>query len=185
MDCFREFNRKGGAVVPLQTGGYMYFARAAILAIYGDQPAARKCSLTGSACPVCFTPANKMSLLVQEPRYALKRTAANMNTRTRVLNVMKNGPGQGASDKAVKRAKRIGVNLDVTNAWADDKDGEECWVFGPDPVLDNIWQCLPQVTLHGMDEGLTQKANRGILEAVIIEAKSLLQMSATEVHILL
>ena len=185
MDCFREFNRKGGAVVPLQTGGYMYFARAAILAIYGDQPAARKCSLTGSACPVCFTPANKMSLLVQEPRYALKRTAANMNTRTRVLNVMKNGPGQGASDKAVKRAKRIGVNLDVTNAWADDKDGEECWVFGPDPVLDNIWQCLPQVTLHGMDEGLTQKANRGILEAVIIEAKSLLQLSATEVHILL
>lgn len=162
----------------------MYFARAAILAIYGDHPAARKCSLTGSSCPVCFTPQNNMSLPAQEPRYALKRTASNMKTRKRVLNLMKNGPGQGASEKAVKKAKRIGVNLDVTNAWAnDDEDGEECWVFGPNPILDNIWQCLPQVTLHGMDEGLTQKANRGILEAVIKEAKELLQLSATEVHL--
>jgi hypothetical protein len=134
---------------------------------------------------VCFTPEKNMSLLVQEPRYALKRTAANMKTRKRVLNVMKNGPGQGASDKAVKRAKQIGVNLDVNNAWADDEDAEECWVFGPDRVLDNIWQCLPQVTLHGMDEGLTMKANRGILEAVIKEAKARLQLSATAVHILL
>ena len=108
-----------------------------------------------------------------------------MKTRKRVLNQMKNGPGRGASEKAVKRAKRIGVNLDVTNAWANnEEDGAECWVFGPHPILDNIWQCLPQVTLHGMDEGLTQKANRGILEAVIKEAKDLLGLSATEVHTL-
>ena len=160
----------------------MYFARAAILAIYGDHPAARKCSLTGSSCPVCFTPETKMSLLVQEPRYALKRTGDNMKTRKRVLKAMKNGPGRGASEKAVKKAKRIGVNLDFTNAWADDEDDEECWVFGPNSILDNIWQCLPQVTLHGMDEGLTQKANRGILEAVIKEARVLHQLNATEVH---
>ena len=108
-----------------------------------------------------------------------------MRSRKRILTVMKNGPAAGASDKAVKRAKRMGVNLDVVNAWApDDEDVEECWVFGPDPVLDNIWQCLPQVTLHGMDEGLTQKANRGILEAVIKEAKVVLNMNATEVHAL-
>ena len=79
----------------------------------------------------------------------------------------------------------MGVNLDVVNAWApDDEDVEECWVFGPDPLLDNIWQCLPQVTLHGMDEGLTLKANRGILEAVIKEAKVLLNINATEVQAL-
>lgn len=126
-----------------------------------------------------------MSLTVQEARHELKRSPANMRSRKRIFTVMKNGPAAGASDKAVKRAKRMGVNLDVVNAWApDDEDVEECWVFGPDPLLDNIWQCLPQVTLHGMDEGLTLKANRGILEAVIKEAKVVLNINATEVHAL-
>jgi len=37
------------------------------------------------------------------------------------------------------------------------------WVFGPNPVEDNIYRCLPQVNLHGMDEGLTAKLNLGIL----------------------
>ena len=48
---------------------------------------------------------------------------------------------------------------------------------------DNIWQLLPQPNLHGMDEGLNSKANLGILEAVIKEAKILHNISATEVTV--
>lgn len=186
LECFRAFNRKGGAVLPLQTGGVMYFPRACILAIYGDFPAARKCSLTGSSCPACFTPETRMNRLVQEPRYAQKRTPATMQARKRVLNVMKNVRTRGAAERAIKTGKAIGVNLCADTAWATNNEDiqDNCWVFGPDPERDNIWQNLPQVTLHGMDEGLTQYCNRGILEAVIIEARQLRGYDATKVQTL-
>ena len=41
------------------------------------------------------------------------------------------------------------------------------WIFGPCPIRDNLFQCCPQVTLHGMDEGVTMKLAKGILELVI------------------
>jgi hypothetical protein len=53
--CFDDFNRTNGKVVTLQNGTQMKMAKAIILAIYCDHPAARKCSLCGSACPQCFT----------------------------------------------------------------------------------------------------------------------------------
>ena len=184
FDCFRQFNKKGGAVVPLQSGGSVYSARAIILAIYGDQQAARKCTLTGSSCPVCYTPETKMSRLEQEPRYALLRTPKNMRNRKRILRLMANQPGRGQKDLAQKRAKRIGVNLDVTsNAFEDDSDASVSEkVMGPDPEKDNVHQITPQVTLHGMDEGLTNKTNHGVLEATIKEASYRWGISATEVH---
>jgi hypothetical protein len=46
---------------------------------------------------------------------------------------------------------------------------DDNWVFGPDPALDNVYQNMPQVSLHGMDEGLTSKLNHGCLCAVIVE----------------
>ena len=52
--CFDNFNRSGGAVVTLQNGIKMNMAKAIILAIFCDHPAARKCCLCGSACPQCF-----------------------------------------------------------------------------------------------------------------------------------
>ena len=52
--CFDDFNRTNGAVVTLQSGMKMNMAKAIILAIYCDHPAARKCCLCGSACPQCF-----------------------------------------------------------------------------------------------------------------------------------
>ena len=55
VDYYYTYNRKGGAVIPLQNGETIYFPRACVLAIYADQPAAVKCSGTGSACPVCYT----------------------------------------------------------------------------------------------------------------------------------
>ena len=53
--CFDNFNRSSGTVVTLQNGIKMTMAKAIILAIYCDHPAARKCCLCGSACPQCFT----------------------------------------------------------------------------------------------------------------------------------
>ena len=179
---FVEFNKKGGAVVPLQTGGSLYFARACILAIYADQPAARKCSLTGSACPVCYTPEKKMDCAEQEPRYALKRNAANMANRKRILSLMANQPGRGQKDLANKRAKRLGVNLEVLNGFDEADAPIHERVFGPDRDKDNIYQQLPQVNLHGMDEGLTQKLNKGVVEACIKECAYHNGITATSVR---
>jgi hypothetical protein len=182
FECFRAFNRKGGAIVPLQAGGHMYFSRACILAIFADHPAARKCSLTGSACPVCYTPETKMSLVEQEPRHALMRTEANMTRRKRVFTLMSERPEAGAHDLAIKRAKKIGVNLDLPNAWYDGDAGEEEKVYGPSLGKDNIFQILPQPNLHAMDEGLVQKTNLGVVQAMIKEAKSAQNIPATEVR---
>ena len=53
--CFSRFNERGGAVVMLQTGTPLYLARAVILAIYADFPAAAKTTLTAlDACSVSF-----------------------------------------------------------------------------------------------------------------------------------
>jgi len=59
------------------------------------------------------------------------------------------------------------MNMAFDNPW--DIGKAEDWVFGPDPIEDNIYRCLPQVTLHGMDEGLTQKLNFVILTHAIAE----------------
>ena len=46
---------------------------------------------------------------------------------------------------------------------------------------DNIFQNLPQVNLHGMDEGLTLKMCHFILQATISEAIALHKMTTTSV----
>ncbi len=38
LACYTDFNNAGGAVLKLQSGHYMYFPRAVILAIYADFP---------------------------------------------------------------------------------------------------------------------------------------------------
>ncbi len=53
--CFDEYDEQGGAIVQMQDKNLVYFPRGCIYAIYADQPAATKCALTGSACPVCYT----------------------------------------------------------------------------------------------------------------------------------
>ena len=52
--CFDDFNRTNGTVVTLQNGYELNMAKAVILAIFSDHPAARKCCLCGSGCPQCF-----------------------------------------------------------------------------------------------------------------------------------
>ena len=182
FECFRNFNRKGGAVVPLQTGGEVYFAKACILAIFADQPAARKCSLTGSACPVCYTPEKFMNLVEQEPCNALHRTEDNMKCRKRIFTAMSRTGVLRANEIAMKRAKSAGVNIVHQNAWYDGDCADFLRVFGPCRRRDVIFQILPQPNLHGMDEGLTQKTNLGVLEATIVEVKERHGMDATTVH---
>lgn len=59
-NCYREYNAKGGRVLTLQSGAQVYFAKAVVLAVYADYPATQKVTLTGSACPMCFTPKKQM-----------------------------------------------------------------------------------------------------------------------------
>jgi hypothetical protein len=157
----------------------VYFARACILAIYGDQPAASKCSLTGSACLVCFAQQRNFAVPPAEGT-TQHRTPANMKRRRDVLTAMSNTGQAAARERAGKRAKRIGVSLDVVCGWTGGHAHE--WVFGPCPALDNIYQCLPQVNLHGMDEGLVQKLNYGALELLIATGLSEFNQNATQVH---
>ena len=165
--CFTRFNDRGGAVVKLQTGTPLYLARAVMLAIYGDFPAARKITLTGSACVQCFVPHDKMSVdngkEAREPR-----TRRAMNKRKRVLLLMSTTGTAGCKERADKRAKSAGVDLHVTNGMQG-QDNDANWTFGPDPAADNVFQNMPQVSLHGMDEGLTSKLNLGCLRAVVSE----------------
>ena len=93
------------------------------------------------------------------------RCAAHMRRlRTELLTRARQ---RGHATEAKEEANKLGVNLAFDNPWHISKPEE--WVFGPDPSEDNIYRCLPQVTLHGMDEGLTQKLNRGILLYALAE----------------
>ena len=97
--------------------------------------------------------------------------------REKVAKVVKYG------ERAVKRAKRAGVQLDPTlqcgyiPATADDKN----WIFGPDKDKDNIFQAVPQVTLHGFDEGLVKKMNFGALETLVTYCMEKHGMKAAQV----
>jgi hypothetical protein len=52
--CYDDFNRTNGTVVTLQNGTQLNMAKAIILAIFCDHPAARACCLCRSGCPQCF-----------------------------------------------------------------------------------------------------------------------------------
>mgnify|MGYP006950420915 FL=1 len=165
--CFTRFNDRGGAVVQLQTGTHLYLARAVILAIYADFPAARKITLTGSGCVQCFVSEGQMSVdngkAAREPR-----TRQAMSKRKRKLLLMSTTGTTGCKERADKQAKSEGVDLLVTNGMQGGVNDTNC-IFGADPAEDNVWQNMPQVSLHGMDEGLTSKLNLGCLRAVVLE----------------
>ena len=122
----------------------MYFPRAYILAIYADQPAATKCVLTGSSCLVCFTQKDDIAAPPETGTFE-KRTAEKMKKRKRVIRAMSVSGRPAAKARAFDRARRLGVNMDVDCAWTTELPHE--WVFGPDPKLDNVYLCVPQVKL--------------------------------------
>ena len=72
-----------------------------------------------------------------------KRTAEKMKKRKRVIRAMSVSGRPAAKARAFDRARRLGVNMDVDCAWTTELPHE--WVFGPDPKLDNVYLCVPQV----------------------------------------
>jgi hypothetical protein len=99
------------------------------------------------------------------------RSTAKMNALRRALLRKKERRGQ--SSAVLKQARLLGINLQFENPWHIQKPNE--WVFGPNLVQDNIYRCLPQVNLHGMDEGLTAKLNLGILLYAATEVGNFVQ----------
>jgi hypothetical protein len=83
---------------------------------------------------------------------------------------------------AEKLARRLGITMGNECAWIGPPDKDGFTPFGPDSRLDNIYQSLPQVSLHGMDEGLTLKLCSGVLNATIQEAVKLHKMNVTSVR---
>jgi hypothetical protein len=147
LECYHAYNRKGGTIVPMQTGGSLCFSRAVILAIDADQPAATKCTLTGSACPACYTPKSRMA---EPPPPSVKmRTYENVHDRRKLLLKHKDRRDVvGASERAKKLGRKQGVQMGSLSPWSNRDARLACgndWVFGPDPVLDNVCQCMPQV----------------------------------------
>ena len=87
------------------------------------------------------------------------------------------------TDKVLAKEGAIscGINLDFECAWIGPSDNDGFTPFGPDANKDNIFQNMPQVNLHGMDEGLTLKMCVSILNAAIKEAIALHKMNITSV----
>ena len=147
----------------------MYCARACILAIYADHPAAIKCTNVGKACIQCFTPEAVMDLPPYNIIMASRTDKTNKRMAESLCNLRDSGM-VGARDRANKRARKIGVNLLVTNPFAIEAGNGE-FLFGPDPEKYCIYQSVPQPVLHGMDEDLTAKLARGVVEMAIAEGE--------------
>ena len=82
---------------------------------------------------------------------------------------------------AKQGAISYGISLDFECAWIGLPDNDGFAPFGSDAKKDNIYQNLPQVNLHGMDEGLTLKMCISILQSTIKEAIALHKMNITTV----
>ena len=167
----------------MQDENLVYFCRACIYAVYADFPAAVKCTLTGSSCPVCYTRMSDMAST--ETNEIVYRNDRDMGVKKRkYLNIMNDPTTSNITKKAKKKmAHSLGVALDGGNAFDTTPELQDNWVFGPSPEFDNLYQSLPQVNLHGFDEGICQKLNFAMLEMAITEGKKRRNMDATEVLI--
>ena len=134
--CFVDFYKRGGALIRLQHGRTMYFPRAVILAIFADAPAATKCTLTGSACPVCYVPQRQMSEENIVGASVKRNAASNARRKSQLLNMRR----VLSADKMNERAASMGISLHMDNAWSPANEPQGEWVFGPDRNLDCVWQ---------------------------------------------
>jgi hypothetical protein len=165
VKCFDEFNRAGGKTVQLQNGERMLFNKSIILAIYADFPAARNCTVTISACPQCFTRKRDMALPPPLSGFNLRTPTKMAATRRTVARVARTD-----RIRAAKHAHDMGICRNITTGWEIAQDNDGFTPFGPDPEKDNVYQNVPQVMLHGMDEGLTMKLCVAVVQGTIAEA---------------
>ena len=119
----------------------------------------------------------------------MKRTVENMvRKREWILTEMEREHAAGRTkrgERALKRARRAGVLLDrnVRCGYVPAHDDNN-WIIGPDAVKDNIYQAIPQVSLHGFDEGLVKKLNFGALEMCIRYCRAEHKVKASQVNAL-
>ena len=165
LKCFDEFNRAGGTTITLQTGQKIYACKSIILAIYADNPAAVKCAVTIAACPQCFTRRKQMALPPPDNGFQLRTPARVAATRRAIERVARTN-----KVLAGKNATALGICRNITTGWLIPPDQDGFTPFGPDPDKDNIYQNMPQVMLHGMDEGLTMKMCVAVVRGTIAEA---------------
>ena len=146
------------------------------MAIYCDHPAAAKCTQTRKACVQCFTKEKDMDT---PPVHMQMRNEENMARKRKLLEI----DSRTNVTKAKRMAKAQGIELLFDNGWhcrhLIDDDGFT--PFGPDYKKDNVYQSMPQVSLHGMDEGLTLKLCADLLESTILEASRMHNGNATAV----
>ena len=144
----------------------MYFARAVIMAVYGDHPAVRKSTLTGSACPTCFCPRKDFALDPPAAGWEMRNDGA-VRGRKRNFRLLNASDNAETRKRAKKEASAEGVCVLTRNGWEVGAFSEHLNVFGPHPLLDNIFSSSPQVSLHGMDEGPVLKLCSACVECAI------------------
>ncbi len=64
----------------------------------------------------------------------------------------------------------MGICRNISTGWEIAQDHDGFTPFGPDPDKDNVYQNVPQVMLHEMDEGLTMKLCVAVVQGTIAEA---------------
>ena len=161
--CFDAFNEEGGALVRVN-GHPSHFARATIIALYGDHPACVKSTVTGSGCPTCFVTKEDFGDVTTP---IVLRTADNMRVRRAALLARIAARVPGDVSRARKEARLQGINLDIVNGWLSPPDVPNC--FGPDPDLDNVHANSPSLMLHALDEGIIEKLCAGIVRWAIYD----------------
>ena len=89
----------------------------------------------------------------------------------------------GFGQRAVKRARDAGVLLhpSVRCGYEPLTNDDKNWIFGPSKHKDNVYQTVPQVTLHGFEEGLVQKLNHGAVETLVQFCMEEYETPATQV----
>jgi hypothetical protein len=84
------------------------------------------------------------------PPNAKMRTDDNTHDRWELLLQHKDQhDAVGASERAKKLGRKPAVQMGSLSPWSNHEPRRACsngWVFGPDPVLDGVCQCMSQVT---------------------------------------
>ena len=109
------------------------------------------------------------------------RTENGVWRKKRAVELMAETGVVAANEQARKRARRLGIPLDIDSALMQ-RPGQP-WLFGPNETLDSLFQSVPQLTLHGFDEGIATKLAWAILEVAVHEGAKT-RLSKTEVGVL-
>ena len=174
--CFDDFNVAGGAFINVN-GSPVHFARATIIALYGDHPACVKSTLTGSSCPTCYQNAGQFANVNS---VAELRTEDSMRLKKQnILNRIRARATSGDIGLARKEARLHGLNLDCENGWISPAGVPSA--MGPDPKKDNVWANSPSLVLHSWDEGAVEKVCAATVRHAVVDGHDRHNLAATEV----